>query len=249
VIEGLEGLQSAYLCDLAGPGIRMQKVFLMSPPLLSHGGTHLATAPSTLGSGPLGLKMPGDVIEPSRVLLLDVTDPKAESEVCRPSPLESGLLNPLAFSPDDRLLAVNVHYWLVGEQWYKPAVQWLLDPQNAVHVYDVASRRCIARLPGVIGTQVIFAPGSQSVITCVPSFHSRATTPDGKPFIPTGDFPIRVYDDRLHPPVLAILSWSLVPTAAAMLLGGLWTLWRSSRRGKRPAEAADFGPTPDGTAA
>jgi hypothetical protein len=202
-------------------------------------------APPSLGSGPFGLRMPGEVIEPSRVLLLDVSNAKDEKEVCRCSSLDSGVLHPLAFSADDRYLAVNVHYWLLGEPWYKPALKWLLDADNGVHIFEVASSRRVARLPGTPGTEVIFAPGSRSLITCVPAFYPMATGPNGKPLIPEGDFPIRVYDDSPRPPVLAILSWSLLPTAGVILLGVLLRLARSwRRRGRTPdgASAGSIGP-------
>jgi hypothetical protein len=191
--------------------------------------------------------MPGDVIEPPKVLLLDLAKPADEIEVCRLSSLEDGLIAPLNFSPDDHVLAVSVQYWFFGDQWYKPFVRWLLDPDRPIRFYGVDSGRCTARLPGNVGTRVIFAPGSRSVISCVPSFHPMAMTPDGKPVILTRDFPIRVYDDRLPAPVPAILAWSLLPTAGVALLGALLRLSRSWRRRDRIPDRASVGSIgPDG---
>jgi WD40 repeat protein len=246
VIQGLEGLQTAYLCDLAGLRICMQKVFLMSPPLLDHRGTHVATPTRSYGSGPFGIKMPGDVIEPPRVLLLDVSNVTDEREVCRSSSFENGFLVPLAFSPDDRTLATNVHYWLFGDRWYTPIVKWLLDPDHPVRFFDVASGRCLARLPGMLGTDVLFTPDGKTVVTGVWAFRSVAVGQDGKPVLPSGEFPIRVYDYPLRAPVGAIMAWSLLPTAAAViLLGGLRYLLRTRKRGRtmpgQPPPSVDAG--------
>jgi hypothetical protein len=183
------------------------------------------------------MKLPGERVEPSRVLLLDLLDLNKATELDRASRLQDCYLVPLAFSPDDRTLAVRVDYWIFGDQWYKPIVKWLLDADRPVHLLDVSSGWCLARLPGTSGTDVIFTLDGKTAVTGIWNFRPLTASQDGKPILPPGDFPIRVYDYPMRVPVPAILMWAMLPTAAAaILLGGFRYLLRSRKRSQ---------PTPD----
>ena len=175
----------------------MEQQFIVGVPLLTHDGTHLAFV-----SG--GLEHFGENPKPYGILLLDLADFK-EREVRRSSWWDNLYMRPtpLAFAPDDRALAVKVLYRLFGSRWYDPVLKWLLEPDRPVHLYDVGSGRCLARL---LGDDAIFTPDGKAVI-----IYGQDVQPflaaDDKPVFPTGDLLIRAYDYPVRTPVLAILSW------------------------------------------
>ena len=199
LIQGLEDLQTAYLCDLTGPDVRMVRPYYLDPPQLTHDGTHLTQRQGGLytpyGKEPKPLDVYLKELKPLGVILVDLASLK-ETEVCRTSWWRQGNLTPMAFSTDDRTLAVDVHYWLFGDQWYKPVLKWLLEPDRPIHLYDVNGGGCVARLPGMPGTQVIFTPDGKAMITYARVYRTVAFTKDGKPVYPEGDFAVRVYDSR-----------------------------------------------------
>lgn len=204
-----------YLCDLAGPEPRLQATF-GNLSLLTHDGSHLAAGNQLSGLAPLFAFIANPAERPKIQLFdLGTMQPK---DVCQLSRLDGGLA-PLAFAPDDRTLAVHCsHVFPPGKEWYKP----VFEPDRAVHVYDIASGRRLARLPG---RDAIF-------------------TPDGLALIAPGDGAVRVYGYPVRTPLLAIILWAMPPTAVVILLSWLsrapsiWKRWRqppSPRLQRAPA--------------
>ncbi len=221
----IQGEIDSSLCDVTGPEVRERQEF-QGPTLCSHDGTHLAVL--TAGADRLWESPKPSWIgkRPDQILLVDLADSRGRM-VYRSSGWEKNSPTPRAFAPDDRALAVYRWYGLFGDRWYDRGLKWLIDVDHPLYLCDVESGRCLARLPG---EQVIFTPDSKAVIVYGPDVQPTIAA-DGTPHFPHADVVIRVYDYPMRVPVAAILMWSLLPTAATViLLGGLQYLRRSRAR-------------------
>lgn len=218
----------AHLCDMSGPEPRLQASFA-DVPLLTHDGTRLGmnNRPSGALSLFASIARPGEnpAKERPKVQLVDLATMQRR-DLIELSGVD-GFLTPLAFAPDDRSLAVHCLQLPSQERVYKPLLMFLLEPDRAVHLYDIDSGRRLARLPGA---EARFTPDGRTLITS--ELKSPART-DGVAALPSSMAGgVWVYDSPHRLPVLAILASAAGATAAVTLLLWVCRAWRSRRQPK-----------------
>jgi WD40 repeat protein len=207
------------LCDLAAQTPREQLVSLGHKAVLDNACTRVAVddgdAADSLGGLLVPLLAGGEEKKtPPRVRLVDVASMET-SEFCR---LTKGgaKLTPLAFSSDGRLLAVHFLPDLPGvTRAAQPGLAWILGREGAVRVYDVPTKRVLGE---ATGQAALFAA-------------------DGRTLITSGGGAVRMYDLPLRPPLVGILTRSLLLTGLLVLLGRAWRGWRQRRAARRAAQA------------
>ena len=235
LIESPSHLMSmSHLCDLSGPQPRVQQSF-SSLAVPTSDGSRLAVDNNLAGFGAIFamIARPGQAVEKEpptiRLVNLDTLDTR---RLCSLSWLD-GSLDPIAFSADDSDLVVGCHYSFMfpfRKDWYKPVLSYVLEPQCSLHLYDVASGRRQARL---LGSKAQFTTDGTALVTFEIE-SPKAASIDGSQIMkepgPPPDLAgfIRVYDYPLRTPWLAILAWTLLPTAATVFL--IWLLQRGRAR-------------------
>jgi WD40 repeat protein len=229
-------LSIAHLCELAEPDPRLQQSF-GSMPVLTADHQAMAVDNGLSGAGGLFALMtrPGQqqVNEPSTITLIKFDDLQPRA-LCAQTGL-AGNLYPVTFSPDSRSLAVACYYTFTmpfRNDWYKPVLAYLLEPERALQIYDVASGRRLARL---LGTDARFTPDGSALVTYEIEAPNDPAASQKQSIGTVQSGHVRVYDYPLRTPWVAILGWALIPALVVFVLRRLWQGWRQSRAARLSA--------------
>ena len=229
-------LSIAHLCEFAEPEPRLQQTFA-SIPILTADHQAMAVNNELAGVGGLFALMaqPGQqqAKEPSTIHLIrfDELRPRA---LCSMAWFD-GSLYPVNFSQDGRSLAVACYFSFTlpfRNDWYKPVLAYLLEPERALQIYDVGSGRRLARLRGA---DARFTSDGAALVTYEIEAPKQpaATLEEGIGAVRSGF--VRVYDYPLRTPWLAILGWALFPVVAVVVVCRLWQGWRKRRTARLSA--------------